>query len=128
MRASRPGETLRASLVVLSRMLPLFEAVRLSWVRGGDDAVLLAGAGMLGGVAVAAASLCAGLSADCSARWLLMGSLSAAARPWKLLCVMEVRGERAAATVRRVQVQVQVQGCKHLPVPVLSPSRGGAFA
>jgi hypothetical protein len=103
-------------------MLPLFEAVRLSWVRGDDDAVLLAGAGMLGGVA--ATSLCAGLSTDCSARWSLMGSLPAAARPWKLLCVMEVRGERSS----RDCAEVQVQGCKHLPVPVLSPSRGVAFA
>ena len=77
-------------------MLPLFEAVRLSWVRGDDDAVLLAGAGILGGVAVAVASLCAGLSTDCSTRWSLMGSWSAAARPWKLLCVMEVRGERSS--------------------------------
>lgn len=80
-------------------MLPLllFEAVRLSWVRGGDDAaaaVLFVGAGLQGGVA--ATSLFVGLSADCSARRLLMGSFSAA-EPRVLLCVMEVKGKGSSS-------------------------------
>jgi hypothetical protein len=88
--------------------------------------VLLAGAGMLGGVA--ATSLCAGLSTDCSARWSLMGSLSAAAaaaagRPWKLLCVMEMGGKRSSRDCAEgAGLQAPVL------VPVLGPSRGVAFA
>lgn len=72
-------------------MVLLFEAVRRSWVRGDDDAVLLAGAGLLGGVD--ATSQFVGLSTDCSTRRLLMESFSAAGPRKLFCCVMESERE-----------------------------------